>query len=132
VKELAPRLADAVAIAGLQAIVGSPRRVVLLILGKEEADQSQFDPAAVRGYLRALHVPLVVWASEKRPVGDPWGASEKVDNPARLRQAGGRLVSLLAEQRVVWVEGAFLPNELTLSPAALAKGMHFADDAVSN
>ncbi len=132
VKELAPRLADAVAIAGLHATVGSPRRAVLPILGKEETDQSQFAPAAVRAYLHALHVPLVVWASEKRPAGDPWGAAEMVDNAGRLRQAMARLLALLAEQRVVWVDGAFLPNELTLSPAAVAKGLRFADEPVAN
>ena len=65
-----PRLADAVAVAGLPAPGGHGRRAVLLILGGEKADPSQCEAATVVSYLRAVRVPLLVWRLERnRPGG---------------------------------------------------------------
>ncbi|PYQ59438.1 MAG: hypothetical protein DMF53_18820 [Acidobacteria bacterium] len=54
-----PRIADAVAVAGLQAAAENRRRAVLLVLSGDEKDASTYDAARVRRYLAALRVPLV-------------------------------------------------------------------------
>ncbi len=128
-KPRALRLTDAVALAALQATAGSRRRAVLLILGQDEADASQFSIHAVREYVHALHVPLVVWrtGAAKAPAAqEAWGESSLVDSPPAVRRALVRLLRNLDQQRIVWVDGGYLPNELTLSPTA---GLRFADEA---
>jgi hypothetical protein len=117
------RLADAVAVAGLQAAAGQRPRAVLLILpwgpGK---DASRYDGPKIRRYLAAIRVPLFVWSTG--PVGATtraaWGAVEDVSNPAGLDDAFRRLEDELEAQRIVWVEGRHLPQSIALSPAARA------------
>ena len=55
------RVADAVAVAGLQAAMGSHRRAVVLVAGGASGDASVLLPAASMGYLSRLQVPLYVW-----------------------------------------------------------------------
>ena len=57
-----PRIADAVATAGLAAVNENRRRAVLLVLSGKEKDASRYDPATVRRFLAALRVPLYVWS----------------------------------------------------------------------
>ncbi|MGZ6972068.1 MAG: hypothetical protein ACXVID_10425, partial [Thermoanaerobaculia bacterium] len=69
-----PRLADAVSVAGLAAVAGNrPRAVLLLVAGPDDASSMPTDWA--RGYLRALRVPLYVWAKDEE-IASHWG---KVD-----------------------------------------------------
>src|SRR3954470_8532397 len=57
-----PRIADAVAVAGLEAMTENRRRAVLLLLtGNEARDASRYDAGRVRRFLAALRVPLHVW-----------------------------------------------------------------------
>ncbi len=124
------RLADAVAVEGLQALSADRRRAVLLVLGETTQDASRYTAAAVRRYLAAIHVPLFVWsaADPKRPAAAGaeaakkaavvWGKVEDVSSPARLREATERLLRELAAQRVVWLEGLHLPQAVELTPAA--------------
>jgi hypothetical protein len=55
-------LADAAAVAGLEAAASGSRRAVVLVLGEEKLDRSRYSPAAVRRYLEAIRVPLFVWS----------------------------------------------------------------------
>jgi hypothetical protein len=114
------RLADAVAVAGLQALAGNRPRAVLLVLGYEPHDFSRYDPATVRHYLGAVRVPLVVWSlGGKDSFGArPWGDAEDVSSAAKTQSAFERLTALLNTQRILWIEGSHLPGEITLSPAA--------------
>jgi hypothetical protein len=68
------RLADAVAVAGLNAVRNNRRRAVVLVLGARGDDASQLDPVAVRGYLAALRVPLYVWS----PTAEEWATGRGV------------------------------------------------------
>ncbi len=125
-----PRLADAVAVEGLQAMSADRRRAVLLILGEDTRDDSRYTAAAVRGYLAAIHVPLFVWsaadpkhpaaagAAAARKAAAVWGEAEDVSSAERLRGASERLLRELIEQRVVWLEGFHLPQTVALTPAA--------------
>ncbi len=108
------QLADAVAAAGLLAAGRNRRRAVVLVLGAEAESAAQLEPAAVRSFLAALRVPLVVWStvegSERAP--GPWGRATEVSNLARLEGAVRDLYRGLERQRIVWLAGFHLPQQL--------------------
>lgn len=121
------RLADAVAVAGLQAMAGSRPRAVVLVLGGSPEDGSRYDPATVRRYLESIRVPLYVWTVEKGAAESPglaaWGKVEDASTLSRFRSAVARLRDALEAQRVVWVEGQHLPQSISLGPAATGIGL---------
>lgn len=123
------RFADATAVAGLQAFASSRRRAVLLVLGSIE-DSSRLAPDTVRRYLEALRVPLFVWSiadPPARPDVARWGKFEDVGSIARFRKAARALRENLAAQRIVWIEGKHLPQEIRLT----GKGAAFLELAGS-
>jgi hypothetical protein len=116
-----PRFADAVAIAGVQAVTGHGRRAVLLVLGSGPADASRYDPASVRRYLAKLSVPLFVWSLENpkgNAVAEQWGDCEDVSTLPKLRAAFARFSDALEHQRIVWVTGEHRPQDIALAPEA--------------
>ena len=121
------RLADAIAVAGLQAMASSRPRAVVLVLGSQPEDASRYDPATVRRYLESIRVPLFVWTVEKGAAESPalagWGKVEDASNLNRFRSAVARLRDTLEAQRVVWVEGTHLPQSISLAPAAAGIGL---------
>lgn len=118
------RLADAVAAAGVEAAAGARRRAVVLVLGPDPDDASQFDAATVRGYLQALRVPLVVWRTGEETAPGPWGPTRDVSTAARLETAVKELRRSLDRQRIVWVDGVHLPQQIALTE--LARGVSLA------
>lgn len=113
------RLADAVAVAGLQAMGGNRPRAVVLLVGPGPQDASRYDPATVRRYLAAIRVPLFVWkVGEGASPASSWGEAEDVSTLPRLRAAVARLKEELESQRIVWVEGTHLPQSISLAPSA--------------
>lgn len=113
------RLADAAAVAGLEATASGSRRAVVLVLGDETEDQSRETPRAVRRYLQAIRVPFFVWSLKSpaaQPLAKAWGTVTDVSSFAQLEQAVARLKECLAAQRIVWIEGRHLPQDITLSP----------------
>ncbi len=119
---LAPelRLADAVAVAALQAANANRRRGVLLVLAEEETDQSRQSVAQVRSYLTSIQVPLFVWrVGESSQAGwREWGDGEEITSFPRLLKAARRLDEELSRQRIVWLEGLHLPNQIKITSAA--------------
>ncbi len=114
---LFPMYADAVAVAGLNAFESFGRRAVLLVLGRSAEDASTYKPAVVRRYLGLMRVPLFVWTLEDTPPErSPWGEVSAVGTRGGLRAAYGRLRDALDEQRILWVEGRHLPQEIALEP----------------
>lgn len=116
------RLADAVAVAGLQALYANHRRAVLLVLSEQASDKSRSDPALVRRYLESIRVPLIVWT-----MGDPaapgaaaWGGAEGASSLPRMQKAFSHLEKELAAQRIVWIDGRHLPQTIELSGDAAA------------
>ena len=97
-------LADAVAVAGVQAIGGAKRRAVVLVLG-DEKDQSRRSPAEVRRYLERIGVPLVVWslAPVTADMTKAWGDVTDIANADRLRRATDELRKRLDDQRIAWL-----------------------------
>jgi hypothetical protein len=116
-----PRLADAVIAAALTAAEYSHPRVVVLVL-TGNPDASFRSARAARAYLSDLNVPLVVWlAGTAAPVAAlDWGGGEVVHTRAALQRAVRSLEAALDEQRIVWVEGAHLPQSVAVSPKAAA------------
>lgn len=118
------RIADAVAVAGLQAAAENDRRAVVLVLGGHEQDASRYAPAVVRRYLEAVHVPLFVWSlygagnSAARAWMESWGKVEDISSLPKLEAAVNRLKSELASQRIVWLDGRHLPQAIALGPQA--------------
>ena len=125
------RLADAVAIAGQEAFTTGRRRMVLLLLTNEAKGRSRFEPAAIRGYLESLGVPLAAWSFEERL--PEWGSTERLQDAdprkalspiaarnflRRTRLAFEELNRQLEAQRVVWLDGSHLPQNITLAPQA--------------
>jgi hypothetical protein len=118
----APRLADAVAVAGLSAVARNRARAVVLVLGGSP-DASTLSPAGARSYLSALGVPLFVWTTSPRAAeaGAAWiGATDVADVSALpvFEDAAGRVSAHLARQRIVWLEGVHLPQDVGLSASA--------------
>lgn len=116
----ANRLADAVAIAGLEAAAVTRRRAVVLVYAGDSSDTSRLRPHSVRPYLRRLGVPLLVWAlpAEGGRVPSAWGEEVEVRTLADMRLAVRELRQVLKLQLTVWLEGAHLPGEVELAPQA--------------
>lgn len=114
------RLADAVAVAGISASARGRRRAVVLVLSEEPPDASQLSPAAVRRYLAHLGVPLFVWSVGEvtEEVSAAWGEVRSVRRKSWFREAVDELSGSLERQRIVWVEGLHLPQQVTLTDPA--------------
>jgi hypothetical protein len=96
--------ADAVLVAGLNAMKGAHRRAVVLLLSRHN-DASMHSGAISRRYLSSIGVPLFVWSIEgPRPdLHDVWGDIDNVSSLPGLRVAADRVRKELASQRVAWV-----------------------------
>ncbi len=112
------RLSDAVAVAGLLAAGRNRRRAVVLVVGDDARDTSSFTPRQVRHYLGQLKVPLFVWSPEPNSVSrhKSWGAVTDISSLAKLEQAVEALKQQLKQQRIVWVDGVHLPEDIRLAP----------------
>lgn len=116
------RYADAVAVAGLQALGSRRGRAVVLVIDANYRDASALTPAGARAYLDSIGVPLFVWSlaePDKMPAGaSDWDAIEDVSTMDKLRDATKKLSAQLAKQQIVWAEGDFLPQDVTLGASA--------------
>jgi hypothetical protein len=105
VDDALPRqFADAVGVAGLNAITGAHRRAVVLVLSHRD-DASSHSAQSVRGYLASIGVPLFVWsATGPRPeLRSTWDEIDDISSPSKLQGAVERLRAELKSQRVAWV-----------------------------
>ena len=81
----------------------------------------------MRRYLAAIRVPFFVWSLKStgsQPLAASWGTVEDISTPAKLDAAVQRLKTELTKQRIVWVQGRYLPQSIDLSPAF--PGLEFA------
>lgn len=115
------RIADAVAVAGLEAVKENRRRAVLLVLNGNEEDDSHYDPATVQRFLAALRVPLFVWYLQKPAPGSPaaaWAGGVDATFIAGVVESTVQIREELRSQRIVLVDGRHLPQSIALTPAA--------------
>ncbi len=123
-------LGNAVATAGLQAAAVSRRRAVVVLVGEPAPDRSTVSIEAARVFLQDLNVPLFVWSPDPRIARKElpgWGKPREVSSDLLFLGAFARLQNSLKEQRIVWLEGSHLPQNITLAPAVkeafLARGV---------
>jgi hypothetical protein len=105
VDDAAPRqFADAVGVAGLNAITGAHRRAVVLVLSPRD-DASAHSARSVRRYLASIGVPLFVWSATgaRSELRDAWGDITDISSPEKLQAGVDRLREELKSQRVTWV-----------------------------
>ncbi len=122
--------ADAVAVAGLQAMSGGRRRVVVLLVDAVSGDDSRYDPVTVRRYLSALRVPLHVWSIDRNIAArKAWGDIEDAWNTPSLERAFRKAADDLERQRIVLLEGRHLPQTIRLSSKASEIEIVAAGDA---
>ncbi len=113
-------MSDAVAVAAIRAAEGNGRRAVILLLGQKREDGSRFKTEVARRYLEDLRVPLVVW-DLSGPAAQPpsgWGDLKVVENADDLVRQVRRLRYRLGEQRIVWLRGRHLPQQIELTEEA--------------
>jgi len=112
------RLADAVAVAAVTVAGGNRRRGVLLVLGDQPRDSGEASPDVVRRYLESLAVPLFVWTVGPATGTDTlWGRATDVSSSRLMSRATRALFRDLERQRIVWLEGIHLPQQITLAPS---------------
>jgi hypothetical protein len=114
------RWADAVAMAGQAAYACGCRRAVLLVLSNDSPDWGKNPPERVENYLEKLRVPLKVWSLEK-PLpfaAKGWSAVENASTVSAMRAAYRKLEKELESQSIVWIEGDWMPQEISLAPGA--------------
>ena len=107
------QIADAVVIAALQAAASGRPRVVVAAVGEETPDASTYGVGSVRNFLRALNVPLVVWATSPA-AAKRWGSESIIKNPKQFTTAAHDTERMLEKQWIVWLEGLHLPSDVTL------------------
>ena len=127
-QEFDKQLASAVALAGLIAHGTNRPRAVVLLLGEGGDDVSLTSEEAARDYLADVGVPFLVWAFEplSQPLSNesPWGPIVSLGDPEDLRaakrsftDAADQLSDVLSQQRLVWIEGSYLPRDIELAPS---------------
>ena len=130
------RISDALAVAGVQAAMGSRPRAVVLVLGTDLKDTSAYNVGEAQRFLADLKVPLFVWwtgrprnevtSESQRRLSQktPWGRADDISSFTRLVQATEKLRIELDSQLTVWIEGSFLPQDIEL--AKQARGLKLA------
>lgn len=111
-------LGNAVCVSALKAAAENRPRAVVLLLGGAGGNTGSIPPGDARAYLEDLRVPLHVWSVKPavQPVG--WRSAVDVGSVGKLAAATDALVRDLAAQRIVWIEGAHLPQRIALTAAA--------------
>ncbi len=104
------------AVAGVRAAAGGAPRTIVLVLSGKPVDDSNYQTPAVREYLRALRVPLVVWSTAGDKAAGEWGEAAEITDQGSLGKASKRLLKELRRQWIVWVEGRHLPSDIELDP----------------
>lgn len=120
------RLADAVVVAGLEAAKGNGRRAVVLILGPGAKDEGLLGADDARSFLSRLGVPLQVWSVGRKHSREAarWKPQRLVSDTWEVEGAVHELLEATIRQRIAWVEGAHLPQDVELGP--LARGIRLA------
>ncbi len=113
----AQRMADAVAVAGVTVAGSNRRRGVLLVLAGPSPDASEAAPATIRRYLESLAVPLFVWSVDPAYTDSVWGPAEDVSSARHMSRATREIFKALESQRIAWLEGIHLPEQITVAPS---------------
>jgi len=109
------RLAEALAVAGVSVASLRGRRAAVLLVDQNSIDASDLEGEIVRRYLADIQVPLHVWRTGKES-SDEWGKAQRIHPRSQLDLAWRNLLENLDRQRVAWVRGRHLPQDIELTP----------------
>jgi hypothetical protein len=116
------RYADAVAVAGLQALARQHPRAIVLVVGDSFRDSSTLTAAQVRAFVASIGVPLFVWsladAASLPAAAKEWAPLSDITTAVKLGDAVRDLRRAIDSQRIVWLAGDLLPQEVHLTPKA--------------
>lgn len=112
------QLTAAVAVAGYRAYGSGRPAAVVLLVGPEPADAGPLSPAAVRAYLAALGVPFHAWSLGGGRGAEAWGATVEIRTVLELENAVTALRRDLERQRLVWLSGVALPQDVRFAECA--------------
>ncbi len=113
------RLADAVAAGSVLVARRKRRRAIVLILGEQPQDASDLTPSQVQRFLTTLRVPLFVWStgSSEDLFAREWRSVTEISSLSELDRAVKQMYQQLERQRIVWIGGLHLPQDIELSSA---------------
>ncbi len=115
------KLWDALAVAGTRASSSGRPRAAVLMLDSDKRDQSDLDPLDAIEYLERVHVPLFIWGRDRQAF-EMYAVAENLARVYVGSTAIDRLcidiATEIASQTIVWLQGEFIPSELSLSSAA--------------
>jgi len=107
-----PRIADAVATAGMVAGAGPRRRAVVLVLGESsKKDASRITPTAARAYLAEIGVPLAVFRTGAA-VEDGWPEGVRVSSLGSFADSLTTLKDRVDAQCMAWIPADLHPNQI--------------------
>lgn len=108
----------AVALAGRHAAASNRPRAVVVTVGGGAEDRGFIEAGQAARFLASVRVPLFVWAADAESLA-PFGPGDRTFHGAPgCAELVDRLAVELASQTVVWLEGEYLPEEITLGEAA--------------
>jgi hypothetical protein len=130
------RFAEAVAVAGIQAVSSLRPRAIVLVIGSRHEDASRLTPGQVRRYLEPTGVPLHVWSlvplEDLPSQATEWGTITCIATGQEFQNAIDALRRDLDSQRVLWVEGDWFAREVNVKSPADASVRNLAEAGVSN
>jgi len=129
-----PRVAEAVAVAGLSAAARGRRRAVVLLLGSGAVEEGLVEAPQTRRFLSRLGVPLHVWDVSRPSAGTApdlpppdvapadarphWPEAASIADLSSLLSAFRGVEKELSSQRIVWLHGRLNPARVELTAAA--------------
>ncbi len=117
---------DALAVAGTQASASGRPRAVLLMMDSGKRDKSDLEPGEAIRYLEQIHVPLFIWGANQTILDQigTLGSSRPYLGGSQIDTMCIDIAQELASQTVVWLQGAYIPDEVTLVEA-VPSGVRF-------
>lgn len=107
------------ALAGKRVVDLKQPRVAVLLLSKKPQSRPALSFEQAQLYLRSLRVPLLVWLPEEATLERLGIAPDRPYIGADgMLQMFADIQAVLDQQRMVWIEGDYLPTEVTLSAKA--------------
>jgi hypothetical protein len=91
-----------------------------VLLASRSESRKGIEPAQIVEYLRSVRVPLFLWVPERRFLPDLGGEVDAYVGTPGMARLLRDLADSLAAQRIVWLEGEYLPNHLRLTEQAPA------------
>ncbi len=114
------RIWDALAVAGTQASASGRPRAVLVMMDSGKGDKSDLEPREAVRYLEKIHVPLFIWGRDQAAF-DQIGVTDSSRHYQGSSEVDRLCIDIaqeLASQTIVWLQGEFIPQEVTLIQAA--------------